>query len=136
MPPLACPAMLGVEIGWFDWSIGPHRYFRIRICTSAVAAFGRANRPEHLPKMCLENAAGNVNCPGMNDGSGTCDVVVIGDLRPAAAVALAETGANTALVARRVPMRTIAPRRCWAAPSTCSNAGGGRAAGTRRRHCV
>ena len=41
----------------------------------------------------------------MNDGSGTYDVVVIGDgpAGLAAAIALAETGARTALVARRMP---------------------------------
>src|SRR6202166_3198424 len=53
----------------------------------------------------LENAAGNVNCPDMNDASAIFDIAVVGG-GPAGlgtAIALAESGANTALIARRAP---------------------------------
>src|ERR1700675_2133804 len=51
----------------------------------------------------LENAAGNVDCADMNDVSATFDVAVVGG-GPAGlstAIALAESGAKTALIARR-----------------------------------
>ena len=53
----------------------------------------------------LENAAGNVNCPDMNDASASFDVAVVGGgpAGLAAAIALAESGARTALIARRAP---------------------------------
>jgi 2-octaprenyl-6-methoxyphenol hydroxylase len=69
-----------------------------------------AHYNENIERVCgLENAAGNVNCPGMNDAStaykAAYDVAVIGGgpAGLAAAIALAETGANTALIARRAP---------------------------------
>jgi 2-octaprenyl-6-methoxyphenol hydroxylase len=53
----------------------------------------------------LENATGNVNCFDMNEVSATFDAVVVGGgpTGLAAAIALAQAGARTALIARRAP---------------------------------
>jgi 2-octaprenyl-6-methoxyphenol hydroxylase len=53
----------------------------------------------------LENAVGNVDGPGMNDGSAPFDVAVVGGgpAGLAAAIALAQNGTKTALIARRAP---------------------------------
>jgi len=53
----------------------------------------------------LENAVGNADCPDMNDTSAPFDVAVIGGgpAGLAAAIALAQNGAKTALIARRAP---------------------------------
>jgi 2-octaprenyl-6-methoxyphenol hydroxylase len=69
------------------------------------AAFGRANSGNIGSLAQLENAAGRVNGYSMNDASLSCDVAVIGGgpAGLAAAIALAQTGACTALVARRAP---------------------------------
>jgi 2-octaprenyl-6-methoxyphenol hydroxylase len=53
----------------------------------------------------LENAAGNVNCFDMSDISSTYDAAVVGGgpAGLAAAIAIAQSGARTALVARKSP---------------------------------
>jgi 2-octaprenyl-6-methoxyphenol hydroxylase len=53
----------------------------------------------------LENIAGDVNCPDMNDAKTPFDAAVIGGgpAGMAAAIAVARTGARTARIARRAP---------------------------------
>jgi 2-octaprenyl-6-methoxyphenol hydroxylase len=53
----------------------------------------------------LENASENIKCPDMNDISSTYDVAVVGGgpTGLAAAIAVAQSGANTVLIARRLP---------------------------------
>jgi 2-octaprenyl-6-methoxyphenol hydroxylase len=81
----------------------------IRDCTSRLAAFRRATGREHFIKKCgVENISANVDCPSMSDLSpehDAYDVAVIGGgpAGLAAATALAQTGARTALIARRAP---------------------------------
>src|SRR5437879_29312 len=67
------------EMGWLVCSMIAAVLSGIAaVCTSALAAFRRVNRGNFWQLSRLENAAEGVNCPGMNDVSGTYDVVVIG----------------------------------------------------------
>src|SRR5439155_492159 len=67
------------ELGWLVCSMIAAVLSGIAaVCTSALAAFRRVNRGNFWQLSRLENAAEGVNCPGMNDVSGTYDVVVIG----------------------------------------------------------
>jgi 2-octaprenyl-6-methoxyphenol hydroxylase len=81
----------------------------IRNCTSGLAAFRRANGLEHfIAAYGVENISANVNCLSMSDVSpehDAYDVAVIGGgpAGLAAAIALANAGARTALIARRAP---------------------------------
>jgi 2-octaprenyl-6-methoxyphenol hydroxylase len=53
----------------------------------------------------LENAQETIKCPDMNDISSTCDVAIVGGgpAGLAAAIAIAQSGAHTVLIARRLP---------------------------------
>jgi 2-octaprenyl-6-methoxyphenol hydroxylase len=81
----------------------------IRDCTSDLAAFRRANgREQFVIAYGVENIAANVNSLSMSDVSpehDAYDVAVIGGgpAGLAAAIALADAGAKTALIARRAP---------------------------------
>jgi len=73
-------------------------------CTSPVAALRRA-KARMAGARGLEKAGGTVKCPGMTDVPASFDVAVVGG-GPAglsAAIALAQAGASTVLVARRAP---------------------------------
>src|SRR3569832_2334364 len=73
-------------------------------CTCSRTLLSGIARFAHLTPG-LENAAGSVKCPVMNENSSIYDVAVVG-AGPAglsAAIAIAQSGARTALIARRAP---------------------------------
>jgi 2-octaprenyl-6-methoxyphenol hydroxylase len=84
------------------WSIGRQDYQE-----SAQFAHPRSRRSaaRRLEGRGLENAAETDNCPDMNDASEVFDAVVVGGgpAGLAAAIALADSGAKTALIARSAP---------------------------------
>jgi heterodisulfide reductase subunit A-like polyferredoxin len=74
----------------------------IRNCYQESPQFAHAQGFE-LKRLGLENAAENINCPDMNGIFPVYDVAVVGGGPSGltAAIAIAQAGANTALIARR-----------------------------------
>ena len=93
-----------------DWSICRQCYQESPAIAHPALRRSAARMPGNISsdECGVENVGANVNCLSMNDVSpehNAYDVAVIGGgpAGLAAAIALAETGANTALIARRAP---------------------------------
>jgi len=94
------------ESCWFAWSICRQCYQESPKFAHPPLRRSAAQFAGNIEAGCgLENAAGNINCPDMNDAPSPFDVAVIGGgpAGLAAAIALTQTGAHTSLIARRAP---------------------------------